>query len=122
MKPIFFRTPPELRRWFRAEHDKAKEIWIGFYKKDSGLIAVTYAEALDQALCFGWIDGIRKKVDGDSYANRFTPRRPKSNWSKLNVSHAKRLMRNGLMMPSGRREVARAKTDCRWEKGLKPGK
>lgn len=116
MKPLFFKTSSHLRKWFRAEHDKAKEVWIGFYKKDSGLISVTYSEALDQALCFGWIDGIRKSIDGVSYTNRFTPRRPKSNWSKINVNHAKRLMKEGLMKPSGLKEVVRAKTDGRWKK------
>ena len=119
MKPLFFNTSSELRNWFTAEHDKSKEVWIGFYKKDSGYNAVTYSEALDQALCFGWIDGIRKKIDDISYTNRFTPRRAKSNWSKINVSHAKRLIRDGLMMPSGLKEVTRAKTDGRWKKALK---
>lgn len=118
MKPQFFKTPAELRRWFRAEHKRATEIWIGFYRKDSGYVSVTYAEALDEALCFGWIDGIRKKVDDIRYANRFTPRRPKSNWSKLNVSHAKRLIRGGLMQPAGLKEVTRAKADGRWKRAL----
>lgn len=118
MKPLFFKTPSELRNWFRAEHDKSEEVWIAFYKKGSGLVSVTYSEALDQALCFGWIDGIRKKVDEVSYMNRFTPRRPKGNWSKINVGHAKRLIREGLMMPAGLKEVTRAKTDGRWKKAL----
>lgn len=116
VKPIFFKTSSELRKWFRAEHDKSKEVWIGFYKKESGHISVTYSEALDQALCFGWIDGIRKKVDSISYTNRFTPRRAKSNWSKINIARAKRLIRERLMMPSGLKEVDRAKTDGRWKK------
>ncbi len=118
MTPLFFKTPDELRNWFCTEHDKLKEVWIGFYKKNSGKKSVTYAEALDQALCFGWIDGIRKKVDDLSYMNRFTPRRPKSNWSKINVGHAKRLTKEGQMMSPGLKEVARAKTDGRWKKAL----
>ena len=118
IKPLFFKTSTELRNWFITEHDKSKEVWIGFYKKDSGKISVTYPEAVDQALCFGWIDGIRKKVDDIRYTNRFTPRRPKSNWSKINIAHAKRLMKEGLMKPSGLKEVARAKTDGRWKKTL----
>ena len=101
MKPLFFKTSEELRNWFSTHHDKKKEVWIGFYKKDSGLSAVTYHEALDQALCFGWIDGIRKKWSAVSYMNRFTPRRPKSNWSKINIAHAERLIKDGFMMPSG---------------------
>ena len=118
IKPLFFKTSTELRNWFITEHDKSKEVWIGLYKKDSGKISVTYPEAVDQALCFGWIDGIRKKVDDIRYTNRFTPRRPKSNWSKINIAHAKRLMKEGLMKPSGLKEVARAKTDGRWKKTL----
>jgi len=113
MKPIFFKTPSELRKWFLAEHDKSKEVWIGFYKKDSGLVSVTYSEALDQALCFGWIDGIRKKVDEVSYMNRFTPRRPKSNWSEINIGHVKRLIKAGLMKPSGMKAYAAPKSKVR---------
>jgi uncharacterized protein YdeI (YjbR/CyaY-like superfamily) len=119
MEPLFFKTSEELRSWFNTEHDELKEVWIGFYKKNSGKNSVTYAEALDQALCFGWIDGIRKKIDDLSYMNRFTPRRPKSNWSKINVGHAKRLTKAGLMMPSGIKEVDRAKADGRWKNALK---
>ncbi len=118
MKPVFFKTTDDLRKWFSAEHEQTKEIWLGFYKKNSGKTSVTYAEALDQALCFGWIDGIRKSVDELSYTNRFTPRRTKSNWSKINVGHVKRLSKEGLMMPSGLKEVSRAKTDGRWKKAL----
>lgn len=118
MAPLFFKTSEDLRKWFSTEHDKAKEVWIGFYKKNSGKNSVSYAEALDQALCFGWIDGIRKKVDEISYTNRFTPRRPKSNWSRINVAHVKRLTKERLMMPSGIREVARAKADGRWKRAL----
>ncbi len=118
MAPIFFQTRDELRNWFSAEHDTSKEIWIGFYKKDSGKRAVTYAEALEEALCFGWIDSIRKKVDPISYTNRFTPRRPKSNWSKINVAHVKRLTKKGLIRPAGIKEVARAKADGRWKRAL----
>ena len=118
IRPRFFKTAAELRKWFVAEHDKSKEIWIGFYKKGSGKISATYAEALDQALCFGWIDGIRKKVGPISYANRFTPRRPKSNWSKINVGHVERLIKDKQMEPSGLQQVALAKADGRWKSAL----
>ena len=112
--PRFFKTPADLRSWFEKNHDKAKELWIGFYKKSSGKKAIGYAEALDQALCFGWIDGIKKSVDEISFTNRFTPRKPKSNWSKINTAHVERLIKSDLMMPPGLKEVAKAKEDGRW--------
>lgn len=115
MKIRFFKSRFELRSWFAAKHNTSTEIWIGFYKKSSGKISVSYAEALDQALCFGWIDGIRKKIDDTRYANRFTPRRPKSNWSKVNIENVKRLKKSGEMMPAGLEEVARAKAGGRWK-------
>jgi uncharacterized protein YdeI (YjbR/CyaY-like superfamily) len=98
---VFFNTPAELRRWFQKNHATVTELWIGFYKKDSGLTGVTYKEALDEALCFGWIDGVRKSVDEFSYTIRFTPRKPTSTWSKVNVAHVERLIALGRMKPSG---------------------
>lgn len=109
MKPRFFKSKTELRQWFAAKHETSSEVWIGFYKKNAGEISVSYPEAVDQALCFGWIDGIRKKIDDTRYTNRFTPRRPKSNWSKINIENAKRLKKAGEMMPAGLEEFARAK-------------
>jgi uncharacterized protein YdeI (YjbR/CyaY-like superfamily) len=116
----FFKTPADLRTWFSKNHDKAKELWIGFYKKNSGKKAIGYAEALDQALCFGWIDGVNKSIDEVSYTSRFTPRKIKSNWSKVNTGHAKRLIKLGLMMPPGLKEVVRAKKDGRWARAYDP--
>ncbi|MCB0422176.1 MAG: hypothetical protein KDD61_14350 [Bdellovibrionales bacterium] len=113
MKPKFFMTQSELRSWFSEQHETSAEIWIGFYKKNSGKTSVTYAEAVDEALCFGWIDGIRKKIDEYRYTNRFTPRRKKSNWSNNNIENVKRLKKAGRMTPSGLREVDRAKADGR---------
>lgn len=101
MEVTFFKSPSELRNWLQANHDKAKELWIGFYKKSSGRTGITYAEALDEALCFGWIDGIRKSVDEISYTNRFTPRKPGSIWSMVNIKRAGELAEAGLMHPSG---------------------
>lgn len=118
--PRFFKTQAELRIWFKTNHDQAKELWIGFYKKSSGQKAISYAEALDQALCFGWIDGIRKSIDEVSFANRFTPRKLKSNWSKVNTAHVKRLIESDLMMPPGLKEVALAKDDGRWARAYNP--
>ena len=97
----FFKTPATLRIWFEKNHDRVEELWIGFYKKDAGKTAATYKEALDEALCFGWIDGIRKSVDEISYTNRFTPRKKKSTWSAINIKRAGELKKLKLMKPSG---------------------
>jgi uncharacterized protein YdeI (YjbR/CyaY-like superfamily) len=97
----FFRSGAELRRWLERNHDKAQELWIGFYRKDSGKGGITYAEALDEALCYGWIDGIRKKIDDLSFTNRFTPRKKNSIWSNVNIRHVARLTQEGRMMPPG---------------------
>ena len=85
----FFRSGAEFRKWLEKNHDKAVEVWIGFYRKDSGKTGITYAEALDEALCYGWIDGIRKKLDDESFTNRFTPRKRGSIWSNVNVNHVR---------------------------------
>ncbi len=114
MKVQFFKTQADFRRWLEKNGTKAKELWVGFYRKDSGKAGITYAQALDEALCFGWIDGIRKSVDDQSYTNRFTPRRPKGNWSKVNTGHVERLTRTGMMTPAGLAEVEKAKKDGRW--------
>jgi len=113
MKPIFFRSASEFRKWLEAHHETASEVWVGFYKKASRTRGITYAEALDQALCFGWIDGIRKRVDEDGYTNRFSPRTSKSIWSNINIKRAGELQRLGLMQPRGldafeRRDRARS--------------
>lgn len=97
----FFSSSAELRKWLEKNHADASEIWIGFYRKDSAKGGITYHEALDEALCFGWIDGIRKKLDDVSFTNRFTPRKPKSIWSNVNVAHVERLTREGKMRPAG---------------------
>ncbi|MGE5846956.1 MAG: YdeI/OmpD-associated family protein [Ignavibacteria bacterium] len=93
--------PRDLRSWFEKNHDKKQEQFIAFYKKDSGKPSITYQEALDQALAFGWIDGVRKSIDKKSYMIRFTPRKPKSYWSAVNIKHVKRLMKLGSMHQSG---------------------
>jgi uncharacterized protein YdeI (YjbR/CyaY-like superfamily) len=101
MAHLFFKTPAELRRWFKANHTKFTELWVGFYKKDSGLGGVVYKQALDEALCFGWIDGISKRVDDISYMQRFTPRKTRSNWSAVNIARAHELIAEGRMQPAG---------------------
>ncbi|MFO1514509.1 MAG: YdeI/OmpD-associated family protein [Verrucomicrobiota bacterium] len=97
----YFRSAATFRVWLEANHASATELWLGFYKKDSGKGGITYAEALDEALCFGWIDGVKKRVDELRFTQRFTPRRPTSVWSLINVGHVERLTKAGRMKPSG---------------------
>ena len=101
MEPTFFKNQTELRKWFEKNHNKKKEIWVGFYKKNSGRANFTWSQSVDQALCFGWIDGIRKSIDEDSYMIRFTPRNPKSNWSAVNIKKINELTKLSLMHPAG---------------------
>lgn len=100
---VFFKSAAELRRWLQKNHAGVGELWIGFYKKGADRRGVTYTEALDQALCFGWIDGIRKAVDAGSYTIRFTPRRPGSIWSLVNTRRVRELRKRGLMHAAGLR-------------------
>jgi len=101
MKVTFFTTPSQFRRWLERNHDRATELWVGFHKKSSGKPSITYHEALDEALCFGWIDGVRKSIDDTSYMIRFTPRKARSVWSLVNIRHVARLQQLGRMKPSG---------------------
>lgn len=97
----FFKTPSDLREWFRANAKTADELWVGFHRKVSGRPSITWQEAVDEALCVGWIDGIRKKLDHVSYTNRFTPRRKGSTWSAVNVARVKALTKEKRMQPAG---------------------
>lgn len=97
----FFRSPADLRRWFDKYHAKAKELWVGYYKKGSGKPSITWPESVDEALCVGWIDGIRKSIDNDSYRIRFTPRRPGSTWSAVNIRRVQALTEQARMKPAG---------------------
>jgi uncharacterized protein YdeI (YjbR/CyaY-like superfamily) len=110
-----FATPDAFREWLEKNHAKSKGLWIRYYKKAAGIPSIVYRQALDEALCFGWIDGQLKSEGEDSYLQRFTPRRPKSNWSKINREHVARLEREGRMTPAGRREIERARADGRWD-------
>jgi uncharacterized protein YdeI (YjbR/CyaY-like superfamily) len=101
MDVLFFPTPDDLRAWFEANHDKATEQWVGYYKKGTGRPSITWEQSVDQALCFGWIDGIRKSIDGDSYKIRFTPRKSRSTWSLVNIKRVGELTEMGLMHPNG---------------------
>lgn len=103
MKPTFFETAAKFRAWLQKNHRTADELWVGYWKKHTGRSSVTWQESVDEALCFGWIDGIRKSVDGDSYMNRFTPRRPGSFWSAINTKRAQELIGLGRMRAAGRK-------------------
>jgi uncharacterized protein YdeI (YjbR/CyaY-like superfamily) len=97
----FFKTPADFRKWLEKNHEKKDELWVGFYKTSSGKKSITWPESVDQALCFGWIDGLRKGIDDESYKIRFTPRKPTSIWSNVNLKKIKELTETGLMMPAG---------------------
>ena len=110
-----FKTTKDLALWLSKHHAVATGIWMRLYKKDSGVVSITYAQALDVALCYGWIDGQKKSYDAESWIQKFTPRRPKSIWSKRNREHIARLENAGLMKPAGIKQVEAAKADGRWE-------
>jgi uncharacterized protein YdeI (YjbR/CyaY-like superfamily) len=112
---ISFGSPAEWEHWLGQNHAASKGIWLRFYKKGSGIASVYYSEALDVALCYGWIDGQLKKYDELSYIQRFTPRRPRSLWSKRNIDHIARLTNEGRMKPAGLIEAEAAKADGRWQ-------
>lgn len=101
MQPTFFATPADFRRWLEQHHAFERELWLGFYKKGSGRPSITWPESVDEALCFGWIDGVRKTVDGESYIIRFTPRRSPSYWSAVNLRRAQELIDSERMRPAG---------------------
>ncbi len=101
MEPKFFKTPAEFRRWLKRNHDKAREVWVGSYKVAAGKKTITWAEAVDVALCFGWIDGVGMPIDDMRRKQRFTPRRKGSKWSNRNVGRVKALKKEGLMHPAG---------------------
>jgi uncharacterized protein YdeI (YjbR/CyaY-like superfamily) len=101
MNVVHFASPDEFHIWLKKNHSTARELRIGFWRKDSGRTGLTYSEALDEALCFGWIDGVRRKVDALSYTNRFTPRKSKSHWSTVNLKRVAELIRQKRMAPSG---------------------
>ena len=118
MKPDYeiipYKDAHTWRQWLDKNHKTVDGVWVRLYKKASGIPSISYAEALDEALCYGWIDGQKKSYDQESFLQKFTPRRAKSIWSKRNIEHIQRLTDQGLMMPAGIAEVERAKADGRW--------
>jgi uncharacterized protein YdeI (YjbR/CyaY-like superfamily) len=111
MKTLFFATPADFRAWFEQNHASKQELSVGFYKRDSGRPSITWPESVDMALCYGWIDGVRNSIDAVSYRIRFTPRKPTSTWSAVNVKRVAKLTRLGLLRPAGAKAFAARKRD-----------
>ncbi len=106
-KPVFFATHARFQAWLEKYHEESRELWVGFYKKASGRPSITWPEAVDEALCVGWIDGLRRTIDEHSYKIRFTPRKTTSNWSAINIGRVAALTRQGRMQPAGIRAFDR---------------
>lgn len=115
-----FATPAAFERWMRTHHAREPELWLRVYKTNSGITSITIGEALDIALCWGWIDGLRRGYDEQSYLQRYTPRRPRSLWSQVNRDHVARLTAAGRMTPHGQAQVDAAKADGRWAAAYAP--
>jgi uncharacterized protein YdeI (YjbR/CyaY-like superfamily) len=111
MNPLFFPSRSDLRQWFDEHHTTDQELLVGYYKKSSDQPSITWPESVDEALCYGWIDGIRKRVDDASYTIRFTPRKPGSIWSAVNIRRAQALIENGQMQPAGLQAYQARKED-----------
>ena len=111
MEPIFFETPADFRAWLEEHHADRSELLVGFHKKGTGRPSLTWPESVDQALCFGWIDGVRRSLDEHSYTIRFTPRKARSTWSAINIRRAEELIEAGLMNPAGLAALERRSDD-----------
>jgi uncharacterized protein YdeI (YjbR/CyaY-like superfamily) len=107
----YFSSPAELRAWLEAHHDTETELWVGYYKKGTGMPSLTWSEAVDEALCFGWIDGVVRRVDEKRHVQRFTPRKATSNWSAVNIAKVAALRAEGRMRPAGEAAFARRRDD-----------
>jgi len=111
-----FKTAKTFETWLAKNHDNSNGLWLKIFKKDSGIKTISYAEALDVALCYGWIDGQKQAFDEEAWLQKFSPRGAKSIWSKINTEHVERLIKEGRMKPAGLKAVEKAKADGRWEK------
>ena len=111
MEPVFFATPADLRAWFEQHYEDASELLVGYYKKGAGKAGIKHSEAVEQALCFGWIDSVGQRIDDERYQVRFTPRRKGSVWSKVNVAKVAELTDRGLMYPAGLRAFESRRPD-----------
>jgi uncharacterized protein YdeI (YjbR/CyaY-like superfamily) len=110
-EPIYFESAAAFRAWLEEHHETATEVWVGQWKKHTGKPTVSWAEAVDEALCFGWIDGLLRRVDDERHMQRFTPRKPSSNWSAINIANVERLRAEGRMLPAGEAAFARRRDD-----------
>lgn len=117
---LFFKTAEEWRDWLDKNHAIENGVWVKMFKKKSNVVSPTYSELLDEALCFGWIDGQAKSIDDKSYMQKFTPRRKRSLWSKINIGHIERLTKEGKMHAAGIKAVENAKNDGRWDNAYNP--
>jgi uncharacterized protein YdeI (YjbR/CyaY-like superfamily) len=115
LSAMTFEVPEDLGQWLRLNHATESELWIKLYKKHTGIKSVTWDDVVIESLCWGWIDGVKKSIDAQSYLQRITPRKTRSNWSKRNTKHAERLISENRMMESGLVHIRAAKADGRWE-------
>jgi uncharacterized protein YdeI (YjbR/CyaY-like superfamily) len=115
LKIMTFVTPKDLGQWLKENHASESELWVKIYKKNTGVKSVTWNDVVIEALCWGWIDGVKKSIDDQAYLQRITPRKTRSNWSKRNTEHAERLISESRMMESGLVHIRAAKADGRWE-------
>ncbi|MEZ5009200.1 MAG: YdeI/OmpD-associated family protein [Chitinophagales bacterium] len=111
MKPMFFTKPAHFRQWLHENHNHATEVWVGYYKKSTKIECIDWPASVQEAVCYGWIDGIRKTIDDKSYKIRFTPRKPDSIWSALNIKYVAALTKEGKMMPAGIKAFKKRKDD-----------
>lgn len=114
MNPIFFESRNEFRTWLEENHDTAEELWVGYYKTDAERSGIGYGESVEEALCFGWIDGLIKGIDDETYTRRLTPRSPDSKWSKANKDRVEAMIEAGKMTPAGMELVEAAKESGEW--------
>lgn len=119
---LTFETQQQWEKWLHAHHTQTDGVWLRMYKKDTNIPTLTYAQALEEALCYGWIDGMSKSLDEVSFLRKFTPRRAKSMWSVINTKHIERLTAAGKMKPAGIQQVEAAKADGRWANAYAAGK
>lgn len=117
---LSFKTQKLFEAWLQKNHTTCHGIWLKIFKKDSDVQSLSYAEALDVALCFGWIDGQKRSLDNDAWLQKFTPRRKRSKWSKRNIEHVERLLKLGRLKPAGLNEINAAKSDGRWADAYDP--
>jgi uncharacterized protein YdeI (YjbR/CyaY-like superfamily) len=115
LKTMTFATPIDLYQWLKVNYAIESELWVKIYKKKTGIVSVTWNDVVIEALCWGWIDGVKKSIDDQAYLQRITPRKARSNWSKRNTEHVERLINEGRMMEPGLVHVRSAKADGRWD-------